>query len=143
MTKQELQQIIEDLNQLANNDKKGYVYEREVLEVIRDDSFKAKVLDILASNNIPYTLARISADITYLAHRIYVLSDCDASEEEYLNESLTALEAFKSEILRIEEYVALTRRLDTIQSMINACHKDLLKGAKIYDYKCSLRNIEP
>lgn len=143
MEKQELQQIIKDLNQLANNTKDNYIYEREVLEAIRNDSFKAKALDILASNNIPYALACISEDITFLAYRIYLVEDYADFEEKYLNESLTVLGAFKSEIQRIEEYITLTRRLSTIRNTMTACHKDFLKGAEMRNYKCSLRNIEP
>lgn len=144
MTKQELQQIIEDLNKVANSLSKdnSYIYERDMLEAIRNDDFKTKMLDILASNNISYTLAHISEDITYLAHRIYELEDGGDSEEEYLNKSLTDLKAFKSEIQQIEEYISLKKRLNTIQNMMSARHKDFLEGGRMYGYKCSLRNIE-
>lgn len=142
MTKQDLQQIIEDLNQLANNTEGGYVNEGAVLEAIHNDEFKKCMLDLLARNNIPYTLCRISTEITCLAHRIYMLGDYVDSEEKYLNKTLHALNGFKPELQRIQDYISLLKQIDALENNMTKYRENSLEGVRMYDYKCLLNNIK-
>lgn len=141
MKKQDLQQIIEDLNQLVNNTEGDYVMEPGILDAIHNDKFKTNMLDILVRNNIPYTLCHISTEITCLAHRIYAFDDYYDSEEEYLNKTLRALDGFKAEIQRIQEYINLLKQIDALENSMMKYKESILEGADMYNYKCSLNNI--
>lgn len=141
MTKQDLQQIIEDLNQLVNSAKDNYVKEPDILDAIHNDRFKTNMLDILVRNNIPYTLCRISTEITDLAHRIYELEDYVDFEEKYLHKTLRALHDFKPELQRIQEYINLLNQISTLERSMTKYSEGVLEGAHMYDYKCSLNNI--
>lgn len=141
MTKQELQQIIEDLNQLANNDKSNYT-SKDILDAIHDDNFKTGALDLLICNNIPYTLCAISKEIIHLVFRIYMLEDYIAYEEEYLHKTLRALDGFKPELQRIQEYTTLLKQANALENSSAKYKEGLLEGVRVYDYKCSLDNIE-
>jgi hypothetical protein len=142
MTKQELWQIIEDLNRLANSAEGNYVKAPDILDAIRNGEFKRHMLDLLARNNIPYTLCRISGELTGLAHRIYMLDDYDGSEEKYLHKTLRALYDFKSEIQRIQEYINSLEQIGALENRMTNYREDVLEGANMYDYKCSLDNIK-
>lgn len=141
MTKQDLQQIIEDLNQLVNSTEGNYVKEPDILDAIHNDRFKTNMLDILTRNNIPYTLCRISTEITGLAHRIYAFDDYDDFEEKYLNKTLRVLGGFKAEIQRIQEYINLLKQIDALENSTAKYNESALEGAHMHDYKCSLNNI--
>lgn len=141
MTKQELFQVIEDLNQLANRSKNNYINDGDVLKAIHNDEFKRHMLDILVRNNIPYTLCRISTEITDLAHRIYELEDYVDFEEKYLHKTLRALHDFKPELQRIQEYINLLNQISTLERSMTKYSESVLEGAHMYDYKCSLNNI--
>lgn len=142
MKKQELQQIIEDLNQLASSTEGDYVNEGDVLEAIHNDEFKKCMLDLLARNNIPYTLCHISMEVTCLAHRIYELGDYVDSEEKYLNKTLRALDGFKPELQRIQEYISLLKQIDALENSMTKYRENSLEGVRMYDYKCSLNSIK-
>lgn len=142
MTKQELQQIIENLNQLVNRNKDKYVYEGDILKAIHNDEFKRHMLDLLVRNNIPYTLCRISSEITSFAHRIYILEDYVDSEEKYLNKTLRALDGFTSELQRILEYANLLKQANALENRMIKYKEDILEGIRIYDYKISSDNIK-
>lgn len=142
MEKQELQQIIEDLNQLVNSTKDDYVNVYKILEAIHNDEFKKSVLDVLVYNNMSYTLCCISTEITYLAHRIYMLGDYEDSEEKYLNKTLRALDGFKPELQRIQEYISLLKQIGALENNMTKYRENSLEGVRMYDYKCSLNNIK-
>lgn len=141
ITKQELQQIIEDLNQLAD-DGSNFVGAGDILGAIRNDGIKTDILDVLVRNNVPYTLGRISAEITGLAHKIYMLEDYVGSEKKYLDKTLWALDGFKPELQRIQEYTSLLRQIDTLERNMIKYRKNILEGVNVYDYKCSLDNVQ-
>jgi hypothetical protein len=141
MTKQDLQQIIEDLNQLVNSTEGNYVKEPDILDAIYNDRFKTNMLDILVRNNIPYTLCRISMEITDLAHRIYELEDYVDFEEKYLNKTLRTLDDFKLELQRILEYINLLKQANALDVSRAKYRETVLEGAHMYDYKCSSNNI--
>ena len=141
MTKQELQQIIEDLNQLVNNTKGNYVNEDDVLEAIHNDGLKKTMLDSLVRNNTPYTLCCVSVEITRLAYRIYLLGDYVDSEEKYLNKTLRALDGFKSELQRIQEYIDSLKHANALDASMGRYRETVLEGVRMYDYKCSSNNI--
>lgn len=141
ITKQELQQIIEDLNQLAD-DGSNFVGAGDILGAICNDGIKTDMLDVLVRNNVPYTLGRISAEITNLAHKIYMLGDYVDSEEKYLDKTLRALDGFKPELQRIQEYTSLLRQIDTLERNMIKYRENILEGVNAYDYKCSLDNVQ-
>ena len=141
MTKQELQQIIEDLNQLAKNTEGNYVRESDIIKAIHNDEFKRHVLDLLVRNNMPYVLCRLSVETVSLAHRIYGLEDYCDFEEKYLHKTLRALDGFRPEIQRIQEYINLLNQIGPLSNSRERYRETVLEGEHIYDYKCSLNNI--
>lgn len=142
MRKQDLQQIIEDLNQLVNNSKDGYVNECDILKAIRNDEFKTSMLSVLIRNNMPYALCRLSEEAVSLAYRIYMLEDYVDSEEKYLDKTLLTLNGFKSELPRILEYVNLLKQANALDASRERYRETILDGVRMYDYKCSLDNIK-
>lgn len=142
MTRQELFQVIGALNQLANNNNGNYVNEEDVLRAIPNDKLKTAMLDMLVRNNTPYILVRISSEITNLAHRVYILEDYVDSEEKYLNKALRALEGFKPELQRIQEYTSLLKQVNTLENRMAKYRESLLEGIHVCDYKCSLDNVK-
>jgi hypothetical protein len=142
MTKQDLQQIIKDLSQLVNNINGNYVNENDVLKALRNDDLRITILNELIRNNMPYTLCRISSEIVSLVHRIYELEDYDDSEEKYLNKTLRALDGFKAEIQRIQEYTNLLNQVNILEHNMTRYKEGILEGVRMYDYKCSLDNIK-
>jgi hypothetical protein len=77
-----------------------------------------------------------------LVHRIYELEDYDDSEEKYLNKTLRALDGFKAEIQRIQEYTNLLNQVNILEHNMTRYKEGILEGVRMYDYKCSLDNIK-
>ncbi len=106
-----------------------------------DNDLRTEILEKLVINNIPFVLATISTELIRLVHHIYNdPDDCEDGEKEYLENSLVALQEYKEQITKLQEYADLKKKTANIIDNIYDCHQQILE-CKLHEYECQVNKI--